>query len=398
MSRRRPQVRSALLAAVVAVGAAGAAGAAWAIVGRHDRADADYLALAAEAPAVARVSPDGVGTLVAPRWVLTAAHVAQETNVFSSVEIGGERGERGERIAVVGRALHPSWPGDLAPGAHDLALLELARPASGTPVALFAGDDEVGRAVRFFGWGDAGTGDRGPDRNDGLLRGAENRVESADAATVRFRFDAPPEGEPLEGVSGPGDSGGPALTASAGGGWELLGVSSAARGEPGHYGIEEVYARVSTARDWIDGKLRDGLAADERFAPARPLAGLTALAESGREGVARALFAAAAAGRVEELLAFDRAYRTEASLARRPERARAATYRELFAAHGGLEPLAIGEAPWGRCRSSPAAGRAVSASPSAWCSRASRRGSTATSRAPPPAPEGGIPRPADPLE
>ena len=48
-----------------------------AIVIRHDRDDADYRALGEKFTAVCAVIPDGEGTLVAPRWVLTAAHVAQ---------------------------------------------------------------------------------------------------------------------------------------------------------------------------------------------------------------------------------------------------------------------------------------------------------------------------------
>jgi hypothetical protein len=316
--------------------------AAGAIVGRHDRADADYLALAARAPAVARVSPDGAGVLVAPRWVLTAAHVAQEASVFSSVEIAGER------LAVTGRALHPSWRGDPAPGTHDLALLELARPAQAPPVALFDGADEIGRRVFFFGWGDSGFGDRGPERNDSRLRGAENRVEAAGPAAVRFRFDAPPAGEPLEGVSGPGDSGGPALVEVAEGDWQVLGVSSGASGEPGRYGIEEIYARVSTARDWIGRTIAGGLEADERFAPARTIAGAAELSPAGGEGVARAFVAATASASPAALLAFDRSHRTAAALARRTDADREATYRELLATHGELTPLAVGAERDGR--------------------------------------------------
>ena len=45
---------------------------AGAIVTRHDRDDARYVALGARFPAAVTVLPDGSGVLIAPNWVLTA--------------------------------------------------------------------------------------------------------------------------------------------------------------------------------------------------------------------------------------------------------------------------------------------------------------------------------------
>lgn len=53
-----------------------AAAAPHAIVIRHDRADAQYRALAEKFPAVSSFGRAGAATLVAPQWVVTAAHVA----------------------------------------------------------------------------------------------------------------------------------------------------------------------------------------------------------------------------------------------------------------------------------------------------------------------------------
>ena len=61
-----------------------------------------------------------------------------------------------------------------------------------------------------------------------------------------MKFDAPPAGTDLEGVGGPGDSGGPALI-NAGGMWRVAGVSSASMdGRPSKYGVTDVYTRVSS--------------------------------------------------------------------------------------------------------------------------------------------------------
>ena len=52
-----------------------------AIVIRHDREEARYRELAQDTPAVVRFAASGMGTLVAPQWILTAAHVAADMAV-----------------------------------------------------------------------------------------------------------------------------------------------------------------------------------------------------------------------------------------------------------------------------------------------------------------------------
>jgi Trypsin len=228
---------------------------AGAILIRHDRSDEDYRALGDGFPSVGKVIPDGEATLVAPEWVLTAAHVAQ----------GVLRGEGMVRFGkveypVVQVEIHPDW----RRGESDIALMRLDRPAVGIePAGLYARRDEVGKIVTFVGRGDYGTGETGPGTQDGVLRGATNRVERATDAWVVFHFDAPGElSTRLEGISGPGDSGGPALVEVKG---KLctLGVSSggdtpAGGGKVGTYGSREYYVRVSSYLDWIEETLGDG--------------------------------------------------------------------------------------------------------------------------------------------
>src|SRR5678816_4203921 len=50
------------------------------IVIRHDRPDSAYVRLGARYPAVVQIGRAGDGTLIAPDWVLTAAHVAAGVN------------------------------------------------------------------------------------------------------------------------------------------------------------------------------------------------------------------------------------------------------------------------------------------------------------------------------
>ncbi|HJQ35618.1 MAG TPA: trypsin-like serine protease [Thermoanaerobaculia bacterium] len=227
-----------------------------AIMIRHDRSDADYVRLGARYPAVASVQKIAEGVLVAPRWVLTAAHVGSELSPAGSfVEIAGQR------VRVDAIVIHPEYfPEERS--AHDLALLHLERAVDGiTPAAPYAGNDELGMTVTFVGRGQTGDGKTGPAREDGVVRGATNVVDVVEANIVGFTFDAPPRATKLEGISGPGDSGGPALI-TRNGTLFTIGVSSANASErdgggPCRYRSHEIYARVSSHREWIETTMRN---------------------------------------------------------------------------------------------------------------------------------------------
>jgi len=227
-----------------------------AIIRRHDRPDSAYLALGQKYPGLVHINlptpqgaADGEGTLIGPKWVLTAAHVGVEVKIGHHVTVGGRP------YAVDSIVIHPTWND----GPHDLALLRLATSADAVqPARLYRDSAEADRIVVLVGYGDHGTGLTGPQGNDRQVRGATNRIDEATDLWLKFRFDPPdgPRTTPLEGVSGPGDSGGPAFFGE-GSDVELVGVSSgqssrATGGRPGRYGVVEYYVRVSRYVAWIE--------------------------------------------------------------------------------------------------------------------------------------------------
>lgn len=224
-----------------------------AIIIRHDRADARYIELGRRfLPALCRINlPDGEGTLIAPSWVLTAGHVALDIPPGHEVLISGKK------YRITGRFVHP----DYVRSRHDVALLRLHKPVRHVrPVELYRERDEVGRIVTLVGGGESGTGLTGPRLNDGIVRAALNRIDQVNKAWIIFNFDPPETALDMEGISGPGDSGGPAFIRKDGMLY-LAGVSAIQSflrpgDREGRYGVLEYYSRVSSYADWIDGILK----------------------------------------------------------------------------------------------------------------------------------------------
>ncbi len=234
--------------------------AAHAILMRHDVPESKYLAAAKRFPQAVNVSTIGVGTLVGDRWVLTAAHAAevlQSGRKESFVRIGDRRIEVSEIV------IHPDWQGVEADLAADVALLKLAEPVTDIkPAALYREYDEVDKQIWFVGNGWPGNGRTGPFKPATRpYRAATNTVAQAPRVQLIFYFDSPGNGATaLEGISGPGDSGGPALLEQGGQLW-VIGVSSAGDdanddGITGNYGDMEIYTRVAPYREWLENVMK----------------------------------------------------------------------------------------------------------------------------------------------
>lgn len=235
-----------------------------AMVVRHDRDPDDFVAAAARFDAVVEVGPGlGDGTLIAPTWVLTAAHVARALGADGGVAVDGRP------HAVDAVFVHP----DFRPmGPHDLALLRLAAPVADVqPLALYDGPEPTGRTAWLVGHGQHGVGNDPARTEDGQRRAVTNVIERTDSDHLVFRFDAPPAGTEYEGTPAPGDSGGPALL-EIDGAFVVAGVSSL--GEPGadgpgSYGAHDFFGRVTMHRGWIDDVLGGRVAPEGPFDPAQ---------------------------------------------------------------------------------------------------------------------------------
>jgi secreted trypsin-like serine protease len=239
------------------------------------------------------------GSIIAPTWVLTAAHCVTdygETISPESVTIltGTTDLMKGKRVAVTGIQVHENyddWTLD-----HDIALIELAAPVDVAPVALDFDAADIKNAT-VIGWGLNEDGEYpryllessidvvpNAECNTGIKViyskavkqavvdiGSQYGIAATAAETVGDEL-AKSIADPLTermlcaGVKAGGrdscygDSGGP-LVGMVGGKATQLGIVSWGEGPAdsevkcGHSDVYGVYSRVASFKDWINSRI-----------------------------------------------------------------------------------------------------------------------------------------------
>lgn len=229
---------------------------AHAIITRHDKADEAYLEQAKPFEASVAFLDRCVATVLSDHWLITAKHCVSIKNQYP-VSIR----HMGEQYPVAEIVEHPKAAelDDL-----DMALLKLHWPLKNAePVSLYAKDDELQQQVTFVGNGMTGTGLSGDSVDDKKLRAATNTVSLVEANWLSFTFDQGESATEYEGVSGKGDSGGPALIKTPTG-FALVGVgccqdpvvTDSGEALQGGYQSTEYYSRVSPHVKWINKHLK----------------------------------------------------------------------------------------------------------------------------------------------
>ena len=220
-----------------------------------------------EWPFVARVDTSDkfcTASLVAPNWILTAAHclgdhdgsVTDPSDISVFLGYDWDKGVCENTREEIGRVIiHPDYYSAGAGFRNDAALVEILRPAAADPVKILTPGDEAwlapsGTTATVIGWGRQidGSYPRGLRTVDIPLMTPEDCRENS-----FWTSEVVHERTLCAGVEGrgiwSGDSGGPLVVSLPDGSWGQVGVTS--MGGRARAGYPGVFTRTSSIYDWI---------------------------------------------------------------------------------------------------------------------------------------------------
>jgi secreted trypsin-like serine protease len=222
------------------------------------------------------------GTLIAPGYVLTAAHVANSWASNPSAVTFQLNAGATIRITAQQIYVNPSYTGVAAADNivhNDIAIIRLSDPApAGVPsYSLYSSAITAGTTMKLVGYGVSGDGTTGAtiSSDPAVKRTGGNNADvllpyGATHDVYMFDFDGPTFasnaigmdvlshaslGENVEGTVGSGDSGGAAFVFD-GGAWKLVGVNtfqgSVGIGDAGFFGSIGGGMLLSAQASWIN--------------------------------------------------------------------------------------------------------------------------------------------------
>ena len=210
------------------------------------------------------------GSIVASRWVVTAAHCVADDPAGLAIAAGVTRlssVDDADRIAVVRIVLHPGYDG-ASPPHDDVALLRLASP-------LALGDDSIqaidpvspddvddgltdpGVIATVSGWGALASSGPLPDALRSVDLPIVDNAQASASYGIAITGDLLAAGGLAHGGHDAcaGDSGGPLVVPADDGTWRLAGIVSWGHG-CGVPNTPGIYTRVSYVHDWLVDTLR----------------------------------------------------------------------------------------------------------------------------------------------